>query len=245
MKGLVHTRLKTLATIGPEVDALVHGLGGLQTHAAGSQLVHDREPLVPRLLVSGWAARVRWLADGRRQIIGFIIAGDAIGICERPQPLALAPVLALTTVQTLDGRAMQAALVSGDRPPGLAEAFHMAASLDEAALIDQVVRLGRQTAYERIGHLLLELRYRHQQVGLGTETDFPCPLTQEMIADATGLSVVHVNRTLQQLRRDELLELRQGYARLLQTELLEAITDWRPPQPSADDPRCAPARGPG
>ena len=75
---------------------------------------------------------------------------------------------------------------------------------------DQITRLGRRTAYERFGNLLLELYHRLHVVGLARDGRFALPLTQEMLADALGLSVVHVNRTVQQMRRDGLLELRAG-----------------------------------
>lgn len=230
---LVVTRLNAMSRLGAEGEALVMGLSHLTPHVAGAELVRDRDPLLPRFLVEGWAARVRWLPDGRRQIISFILPGDGMGLCERAQPLALSPVLALTDGRTLDGRAVVAALGEEASNSDLSNAFHVSSSFDEAALMDQVVRLGRQTAYERLAHLLLELRYRLALANLASSTDFPCPLTQEMLADATGLSVVHVNRTLQQMRRDALLEFRQGRVRLSQPDLLATIADWRCPQPSA------------
>jgi DNA-binding transcriptional MocR family regulator len=69
-------------------------------------------------------------------------------------------------------------------------------------------------------------------VGLGNERKFPLPLTQEVLADALGLSIVHVNRTLQQLRREGLLEMRGGFVELLKPELLVATSDFRLPQPT-------------
>lgn len=227
---LVATRLNAMSPLSAESEAIIQGLSHLSHHSVGAELVRDREPPLPRFLVQGWAARLRWLPDGRRQIITFILPGDAIGICERPHPLALSPVVALTDGRTLNGRAVAAALASAT-PSDLSDAFHISTAFDAAGLIDQVVRLGRQTAYERLAHLLLEFGHRLALAGLASTSDYPCPLTQEMLADATGLSVVHVNRTLQQMRRDELLEFRQGHVRLLQIDLLQAISDWRSPRP--------------
>ena len=88
-------------------------------------------------------------------------------------------------------------------------------------------RLGRQTGYERTAHLLLELGDRLAAAGLGDGRRFPMPLTQESLADALGLSVVHVNRILQQLRRERLIELRSGEAVLIERDLLVGVADYR------------------
>ena len=69
-----------------------------------------------------------------------------------------------------------------------------------------VSRLARQSAYERLGLLFLDLHYRLNMVGLADPTSFPMPLTQQVLSDALGLSIVHVNRTLKQLRTDGLVE---------------------------------------
>ncbi len=118
-------------------------------------------------------------------------------------------------------------------------------TLDEASLLDHIVRLGRQTAYERMAHLLLELRWRLAEVGLGDERKFPLPLTQEVLADALGLSIVHVNRTLQQLRREGLLEMRAGFVELLKPDVLIATSDFRLPQPTRQEDWRAADQGTG
>ena len=93
---------------------------------------------------------------------------------------------------------------------GLAEAVAMMSYADEINLRDQIVRLGRQTAYERLVHLVLEFHSRLQAIDMVDGNTFSLPLTQEILADALGLSVVHINRTLQQVRRDRLLDMRGG-----------------------------------
>ena len=102
--------------------------------------------------------------------------------------------------------------------------------MEDAALIDQVVRLGRQTALERMANLPLELRFRRSLVGGVEDGAFDLPVTQEHLADALGLSGVHVNRTLQTLRGDSLIELRRNRLRLLCPSLLEAIANYRTPE---------------
>ena len=77
-------------------------------------------------------------------------------------------------------------------------------------VVEHLVSVGRRTALERTAHFFMELAERLTLVGLATETDFKCPLSQFVIADALGLTAIHVNRVLRQLRELGLLTLRSG-----------------------------------
>ncbi|MDP3274996.1 MAG: Crp/Fnr family transcriptional regulator [Deltaproteobacteria bacterium] len=232
---VVLARLENFGDLGAISWALVRSLGGLELHSAGSEFHGEGVTAQrPRFLVSGWAARVRWLSDGRRQILSFLMPGDAIGLDRRATPMNSAMTIALTDVRSLDATPLSRALHSPDQCwSDLREAMATAAAVNEAYLLDQIVRLGRQTAYERLCHTLLELRHRLETVGLATENSLALPLTQEMLADATGLSIVHVNRVLQQLRREKMLELRGGRLNLLNRQQMEKVADFRTPQPRA------------
>ena len=117
--------------------------------------------------------------------------------------------MALTDVETADAATLLAAVRSRpDDHPGLVEAIELAAVEEKARLMEQVVRLGRLPALESMASLLLELHDRLDLVGLARDGRFAMPLTQETLADATGLSLVHFNRTLQQLRRERMIERR-------------------------------------
>lgn len=234
-------RLTTISSLNEESEALLAGLSDAQTVGVGIEIVSERDAIVrPRFIVGGWAAKVRWLPDGRRQIFDFVLPGEALGVCMRPNPLALSTVVALTPVQFVDAGPVQKAIMGDDpRWADLREAMHVSSSLDEAYLLSQIMRLGRQTAYERLCHLLLEVRDRLKLVGLATETHFPMPMTQETLADATGLSIVHVNRILQQLRRERLLDLHGGKAHLREPDALVAIADYKPARPCTGGSRRA------
>lgn len=223
-------RLGNLWPLSDAEQALLARLRWSETIPPAAEIVADGRPLHPRYIMSGWAARVRWLQDGRRQIVSLALPGDGLGLCQRSLPLAMCPVIALTTVAIADGSEVLHAM--GDGESGLSEASNFAAALDQAYLIEQIVRLGRQTAYERLAHLFLELHDRLDAVGMVSEASFPMPLTQEMLADVTGLSIVHVNRTLQQLRRDAMVECSGGRVTLLKHAMLIAIADYRRPEPS-------------
>jgi CRP-like cAMP-binding protein len=92
----------------------------------------------------------------------------------------------------------------------LATAVLWAASRDEAMMVEHLVDLGRRSAEERMGHFLLELGARLQLVGLADSYGFDCPLTQYHLADALGLSAVHVNRVLRHLREEGLVTFQKG-----------------------------------
>ena len=231
---LLLRRYGALAQLSPEDESLLRGLEGpLEDIARGRDLtVEGRPALSPRFLISGWACRFRLLGDGRRQILSFILPGDGIGICRRPKPISLANVSTLTPCHTLlAGPRLQNGWQLRENP-GLESALRVAEALDEIHLLNQAVRLGRHTALERLSHLLLELHWRLEQVGMTDGWQFSVPLTQEALADATGLSIVHVNRTVQQLRRDYLIEWRNHSVRIVEPRLLIDLAEFKRPRPS-------------
>jgi CRP-like cAMP-binding protein len=218
-------KLSVLAPLSQTDVALVRGLTALrEQHQPGTELYGEGAGLRPRVLLSGWACRMRMLPDGRRQIFSFLLPGDSIGV-SRAAPLALTTCIALTRVETADAGLLRDAAAS-DETTGLGLACARAAGLEDAQLLDHVMRLGRQTAFERTAHLFLELRQRLAAAGLADGERFPLPLTQEVLADALGLSIVHVNRTLQQLRRDRLIEMKSGWVVLLEPDVLAARADF-------------------
>jgi CRP-like cAMP-binding protein len=212
--------------------ALLHGLRGAHISVAAGQDIESEEMAAraPRLIASGWACRFRMLSDGRRMILGFVLPGDALSLrAHLPSP-PLVSATALTDCRLVDATPLWKAVTSLDHTHASLARAQQAIDLQEAALLlDHIVRLGRQTALERICHLLLELRWRLHQVGLARMREFPMPLTQETLADAVGLSIVHVNRTLQRLRRERMIECRRGCVALLQPERMAAIAEFEPP----------------
>jgi CRP-like cAMP-binding protein len=225
-------RLKSFALLAESELELIRRVGERRVrHAPGEQLlVEGLGGQHPHLVVSGWASRQRLLPDGRRQIFSLALPGDGVGFGDRP---ALASVVALTALETIDGAPLQDAIRRG-MAPGLAAALKAADLFEDSLLLDHAMRLGRLTAFERTAHFLLELQHRLETAGLGDHQRFPLPLTQEILADALGLSVVHVNRTLQQLRRAGYIELRSGVAILLQADAMAKLCDYRAPTPSSN-----------
>jgi len=181
-------------------------------------------PSAPRMIVAGWAAQYRMLPDGNRQIISLLLPGDLTGPLRQLRLPASCAVAALTELETVSAQSLVEAADAADPVhPGLAHAVRAMAHLGNELLCNQIIRLGRQTACGRFAHLMLELYGRLGRVGLAGANSFAMPLTQNVLADVLGFSVVHVNRTMQQLRRDRLLEVRSGRVNFVHPERLHAL----------------------
>lgn len=177
---------------------------------AGHQMILEGEKHQSAfILAEGWACSYKMLPEGGRQIVDFQIPGDFLG---------LRSVLFRTTDHSVEAvtRIEASEVLASDMldgfatAPRLATAILWAASRDEAMVVEHLVNLGRRTAEERVAHFLLELGARLRLVGLGETTGFDCPLTQYHLADAMGLSAVHVNRVLRQLREQGLATFQKG-----------------------------------
>jgi CRP-like cAMP-binding protein len=225
----VALRLQSVAACSTGLLQRVASLGSrVETHTIKAVLqTEDTAVRRPRYLVAGWACRYRYLADGRRQLFDLVLPGDGVGVCLRPHPIAKASTAALTPVRLVDaGPLLQPEALDACRE--LVPALQALADDDERRLLDQVMRLGRLTALERIAHLLVDLHTRLDVIGHAEGDSFAFPLTQETLADIIGLSVVHVNRTLQELRRQGLVQVERGSARLLDRPALTSIAQRAP-----------------
>jgi len=211
--------LRLLASLAPlsgaEFELVRQCARRVERVQAGSILHPGGEVATPRLILAGWACRMRTLPDGRRQILGFLMPGDMIGVRPGSRRLDMDAVTAVSRVDSADASPLAVVAEDGTTAyRGLARAIESSGELELARLLDQLVRLGRQNAYERTAGWLLDVHARLDRAGLVEKAGFPLPVTQEVLADALGLSVVHVNRTLQQLRREGLLQLQAGRATL-------------------------------
>jgi len=181
-------------------------------------LFTEGEPARPIAVVDGWVSLQRTLTDGRRQIFSIALPGDIIKLSQKDEPACFEAVC-LTPVAICDAsQLLSEANPSNCEASQLAEAISFSETLFKSMMLDHIMRLGRLTSFERVGHFLLEIEYRLAFAGLSFDRTFTLPVTQEVLADHLGLSIVHINRTLQQLKRDDLIE-RQGN--------IVTLTDWR------------------
>lgn len=176
----------------------------------GKELVHEGQTgHKAYVLQSGWACSFKLLPDGGRQIIGFPIPGDCIGLRSVLLRTSDHSFSALTDASVSSVEAPRMLQLFSDFPR-LAAAILWATSRDEAMIVEHLVNIGRRSAIERTAHFFLELSERLRLVGLATDKEFPCPLNQYVLADALGLTAIHVNRVLRQLREKRLLTLNRG-----------------------------------
>jgi CRP-like cAMP-binding protein len=165
----------------------------------------------PRLLLAGWAARVRTLTDGRRQIVSLLVPGDLLGVIAGPTPFAAIETVALTPAVSAEASPLaEAVRERPERHPALARAAELSEAAEIARLADHVVRLGAMAAGERTLHWFLELYTRLREAGMAGDGRCRVPLTQDAMGDALGLSLVHVSRTLRRLRLEGLAVLQHN-----------------------------------
>lgn len=179
------------------------------------------------LIEEGWAYRYKLLSDGRRQILNLALPGDFVGLRSGLFGIGDQTVVALTPVRAARIGTAEVVDLFRDHPK-LAAAVAWSSARDESILADRIVSLGRRNALERVSHFFLELLVRLQALGLAGENSFLLPLTQELMGDLLGLSVVHVNRTLRRLREEGLITLENGRAVLHRLDELVALSDFDP-----------------
>lgn len=178
--------------------------------AAGADMIHQGQlDQCAYVLASGWACSYKLLPNGTRQIVDFQVPGDFLGLRSvlfRTADHNVTPITAVQASEVKQSDLLGAFSVT----PRLATAVLWAASRDEAMVVEHLVDLGRRSATERMAHFLLELGARLRLVGLADREGFACPLSQYLLADALGLSAVHVNRVLRELREEGLLTFQKG-----------------------------------
>ncbi|MET0373878.1 MAG: Crp/Fnr family transcriptional regulator [Rhizorhabdus sp.] len=176
--------------------------------AAGETIVHESDHTGGLSLVhEGLAHRFRILPDGRRAILGYLLPGDFcdIRVLIMDQMDHSIGALAPSVISVFSREAVLKLL---DRFPRLVRPLWRSSAEEEAIMREWVVNVGQRSALERLAHLICELHARMSAAGLTKGGSFDLPVTQSEFADSLGLSTVHVNRTLQELRRSGLLTLR-------------------------------------
>ena len=172
------------------------------------------------VVLSGLACRYKLLPDGGRQIMAFLIPGD---LCDaeifilKVMDHGVAAVTPTTTA-LIPAEDMKTLL---RETSSLGEALWWGTMTDLGVLRERIIDEGRRSAFVRIAHLFYEMLVRYRMVELTEGNSFSFPVTQTDLADATGLTPVHANRTLKKLRADGLIRLARGVVTVIDPELLK------------------------
>lgn len=177
------------------------------------------------ILIEGVALRYRVLQDGRRQVLNIILPGDFIGFPGCFFESALYSIAALSDC-TVSPVPFSRLLALFETHPRIGAAIFWSLSCETAMYAEHLIGVGRRSALERVAHFLLEMQTRLQAIGLGDEHSFRLPLTQELLADALGLSVQYVNQTLRQLREEDLVTVERHQVTIHNYEGLTALADF-------------------
>jgi CRP-like cAMP-binding protein len=179
------------------------------------------------LVLEGWGCRFKVLEDGRRQIAAFLVPGD---MCDmrmfilKQMDHSVGTLTALTVAEIPKDTLLDLT----DNHPRLTRALWWSSLVDEATAREWIVNNSQRDASERLAHLLCELFIRLRAVGLADGDSCEFPATQVDLAETTGLSTVHVNRTLQDLRSADLIVLKGKTLTIPDLERLKQVALFNP-----------------
>ena len=211
-----------------EKNLLVGLVAGAEQVPGHADLISEGDaPDFVHGVLEGFACRYKLLADGGRQIMAWLVPGDFCDLHvsilgEMDHSIA---TLTPSTICYLPRNGLDALTVGH---PGLTHALWWATLVDEAVLREWLVSMGRRAAPQRIAHMFCEVHARLDAVGLAPAGLMDFPLSQTDLADSAGLSSVHVNRVVQQLRDERLIAWRGRILQVIDAPALAAFADFNP-----------------
>lgn len=177
------------------------------------------------LVVKGLAGRIDQMKNGRRQMTALHIPGDMCDLHSIVQPKAGWSTTALNTTTVLHVPHTSLRELTRDYP-NIAMAFWRDTTTDASILAKWLANFGRRDARARLAHLLCEMGLRMEAAQIGTRTAYHLSMTQDQLSDTTGMTAVHVNRTLQSLRATGILRYQQGLVEISDWAELVAIANY-------------------
>ncbi len=220
-------RLTARSTLTDEEESAILGLKGqVRQVAAHTDFVRLGEQVDHSCLVmEGLVGRFGQNMDGDRQITCLYIPGDMADLPSVVSPKSAWGLAALapTTILRLPHDDLRRVAAGHS---GIAEALWRDCVADGSFFSEWVVNVGRRDALARLAHLLCEMAIRCERAGQGDRASFPLPITQADLGDATGLTSVHVNRTLKELRTRAIVTMRSGRVTVHDWDQLVLVGDF-------------------
>lgn len=211
-----------------EKDALIGMVEREVIYAAGDIVVPEGETQQnSQLLISGVAARSKLMADGDRQITELHIEGDFVDLHSFLLKQLEHDVIAMSPIRMAIVPHRRLKVIT-EEWPHLTRMLWLSTLMDAAIHREWIASAGRRSAVEQVANLFCEMLVRYRIVELASGDRCPLPLTQNQLADACGLTPVHVNRVVQELRSEGLIEWRHGELAILNFEQLAELAGFDP-----------------
>lgn len=222
-------KLRVRSEIGPEEERVIRSLVAETRRVAADQFVvrAGQELNSSLLLIDGWLIRSKDLPSGDRQVMELHVAGDFADLHGFTLKRLDHDVISVSEC-TLAVVPHDRLLEISERYPYLARVYWRSTNVDAAITREMALSLAQRSAISRMAHLFCELHVRLGVVDKTQGNRFEFPLTQRELAECLGLTVVHVNRTLQELRRKGLVEAGNRQIAILDKPALEALAEFDP-----------------
>lgn len=222
-------KLRKRAVIGAEEErAIRNSVAETRTIPSDTIAIRAGEELTAStLLLDGWMARSKDLESGERQITELHIAGDFADLHSFTLKELDHDIMTLSecTVAIVPHDRLQELT---ERYPHIGRIYWFSTNIDAAIHREMALSLGQRSALSRMAHLFCELYVRLDIVGRAKRDGYDFPLTQRELSECLGLTVVHANRTLQELRRRKLVEFEKGKLKILDRRGLEGVAEFDP-----------------
>jgi CRP-like cAMP-binding protein len=220
-------RLRISSAIADEDIEEIEALPIVVRHVpAETAVVRDGERAIDCCLIAdGFCARSKTIANGKRQILSIHIPGEIPDLMS----LFLHVMdhdLATLTPSTLGFISHETLRKLHRRRPVVAEMFWRDTLIDAAMFREWIVNVGQRPAPARLAHVMIELRERLRIIGRLDGNNFEMPLTQEQIGEALGITAVHANRVIKQLRQDGIVEFQRGRVTVLDERKFLELADF-------------------
>lgn len=200
-------------------------MAGVRRVPAKTTLIHDGSSAGTLYVVlDGFAAASKILPSGRRSITAFLVPGDLCGLWVTTPMRVDHAVTTITATSVAE--IQQDVLGSLWARPHLAQSLLWTMLVDASIMRAWLVSMGQRRAIEQMAHLFCELYYRLKTVGLSKGRTYPLPVTHEELADALGMTSVHISRTLQRLREEGLVEFKDRIVFILDLERLQKLAQF-------------------
>jgi len=224
MENRFVNKLRGLAPLNiGDIAALTEATARACKVSARRDLIREGDRPGPVIvMLDGWACRYKILPSGTRQVLAFLMPGDSCDLhagllAEMDHSIqTIVPAL----VATIERTEMDAIM---DSRPAVARAMYTSQLIDEGTMRAWITSMGRRSSIERVAHLMCELYLRARNIELSSEPGLELPISQSLLADALGMTPVHLNRVLRKLRESSAMALRRGSLRILDPEMLGKI----------------------